>query len=215
MLEINNVLLSETLSWVCLSPSRYEERKFPLSPLWRPLVEALKTGPLHFSIPAGNVASGSYSPTQLSHRLQWEARGGRKILQVKQYFSFTVWPLMMTSLVLGGGRYPPELVPLAISMERRKNSTHLQNTISAPWSLSPDSGTKSSCGQHSWGSSHTSLLCVVMCKCCLVETLAESVHEGQRPYNGALVKGLRGYVVLLIKGCSPWGHAPPSSSGHR
>lgn len=42
-------------------------------------------------------------PTQLSHRLQWEARGGLKILQVKQYFSLTVWPLMTTSLVLGGG----------------------------------------------------------------------------------------------------------------
>lgn len=29
---------------------------------------------------------------------------------------------MMTSLVLGGGRYPPELVPLAISTERRKTA---------------------------------------------------------------------------------------------
>lgn len=44
-----------------------------------------------------------HSPTQLSQRLQWEARGGLKILQVKQYFSLTVWPLMTTSLVLGGG----------------------------------------------------------------------------------------------------------------
>lgn len=41
-------------------------------------------------------------------------------MQVKQYLSFTVWPLMMTSLVLGGGRYPPELVPFAISVEKRK-----------------------------------------------------------------------------------------------
>lgn len=45
-------------------------------------------------------------------------------MQVKQYLSFTVWPLMMTSLVLGGGRYPPELVPLAISVEERRNSTY-------------------------------------------------------------------------------------------
>lgn len=44
-----------------------------------------------------------HSPTQLSQRLQWEARGGLKILQVKQYLSLTVWPLMTTSLVLGGG----------------------------------------------------------------------------------------------------------------
>lgn len=29
-------------------------------------------------------------PTQLSQRLQWEARGGLKILQVKQYLSLTV-----------------------------------------------------------------------------------------------------------------------------
>lgn len=79
------------------------------SPFWHPST-------------AARTASGPYSPTQLSHRLQWEARGGRKILQVKQYFSFTVWPLMMTSLVLGGGRYPPELVPLAISTERRKTA---------------------------------------------------------------------------------------------
>lgn len=94
----------------------------------QPVVEALKTGPL----PAGILAESHYSrctlcvhsPTQLSHRLQWEARGGRKILQVKQYFSFTVWPLMMTSLVLGGGRYPPELVPLAISVEGRKKKEH-------------------------------------------------------------------------------------------
>ena len=44
-----------------------------------------------------------HSPTQLSQRLQWEARGGLKILQVKQYFSLTVWPLITTSFVLGGG----------------------------------------------------------------------------------------------------------------
>ena len=48
-----------------------------------------------------------YLPTQLSHRLQWEALGGRNILQVKQYFSFITWPLMTTSFVRGGGRYVP------------------------------------------------------------------------------------------------------------
>lgn len=63
-----------------------------------------------------------YSPTQLSQRLQCEARGGRKILQVKQYFNFTVCPLMITSFVLGGGRYPPELEPFAIS--KHGNRTH-------------------------------------------------------------------------------------------
>lgn len=45
------------------------------------------------------------SPTQLSQRLQWEVRGGRNILQVKQYFSFTTCWLMRISLVRGGGRY--------------------------------------------------------------------------------------------------------------
>lgn len=43
-------------------------------------------------------------PTQLSQRLQWEARGGRNILHVKQYFNLTTCPLITTSLVLGGGR---------------------------------------------------------------------------------------------------------------
>lgn len=43
--------------------------------------------------------------TQLSHRLQCDALGGLKILHVKQYFSFTVWPLTRTSFVRGGGRY--------------------------------------------------------------------------------------------------------------
>lgn len=42
--------------------------------------------------------------TQLSQRLQWDARGGRKILHVKQYFSLTIWPRTRTSLVRGGGR---------------------------------------------------------------------------------------------------------------
>jgi hypothetical protein len=39
----------------------------------------------------------------LSHKLQCEALGGLKILQVKQYFSLTVCPLTKTSFVRGGG----------------------------------------------------------------------------------------------------------------
>lgn len=51
------------------------------------------------------------SPTQLSHRLQCEVRGGRNILHVKQYLSLTSCPFMRISLVRGGGRYvaDPEL----------------------------------------------------------------------------------------------------------
>lgn len=45
------------------------------------------------------------SPTQLSQKLQWEVRGGRNVLHVKQYLSFTTCWLMRISLVLGGGRY--------------------------------------------------------------------------------------------------------------
>lgn len=50
-------------------------------------------------------------PTQLSHRLQWDVRGGRNILHVKQYLSFTTWSFISISLVRGGGRYveDPEL----------------------------------------------------------------------------------------------------------
>lgn len=66
------------------------------------------------------------SPTQLSQRLQCEARGGRKILQVKQYFNFTVCPLMTTSFVLGGGRYPPELEPFAISEQTNRTQEDTQ-----------------------------------------------------------------------------------------
>lgn len=54
---------------------------------------------IYITIPTG------FLPTQLSHKLQWEVRGGRKVLQVKQYLSFTTCWLMRTSLVLGGGRY--------------------------------------------------------------------------------------------------------------
>lgn len=50
-----------------------------------------------------------YIPTQLSHKLQWEALGGLNILHVKQYFSFTGCPLTKTSFVLGGGLYVLEL----------------------------------------------------------------------------------------------------------
>ena len=50
-------------------------------------------------------SQGSHLPTQLSQTLQCEVRGGRNILQVKQYFSFTTCPLIITSRVRGGGRY--------------------------------------------------------------------------------------------------------------
>ena len=46
----------------------------------------------------------SHLPTQLSHMLQWEARGGRNILHVKQYFSLTVCPFTVISFVRAGGR---------------------------------------------------------------------------------------------------------------
>lgn len=48
-------------------------------------------------------------PTQLSQRLQCDARGGRNILHVKQYFNFTVCPRTRISLVLGGGLNVGEL----------------------------------------------------------------------------------------------------------
>jgi hypothetical protein len=50
-----------------------------------------------------------YLPTQLSHKLQCDARGGLNILHVKQYFNFTGCPLTNTSFVLGGGLYVGEL----------------------------------------------------------------------------------------------------------
>lgn len=46
-------------------------------------------------------------PTQLSHMLQCDARGGRKILHVKQYFSLMTCPLISTSICRAGGRYTP------------------------------------------------------------------------------------------------------------
>lgn len=42
-------------------------------------------------------------PTQLLHKLQWEALGGLNILHVTQYLSLIEFPLIITSLVLGGG----------------------------------------------------------------------------------------------------------------
>lgn len=48
------------------------------------------------------------SPTQLSQRLQCDVRGGRNILQVKQYLSLTSCPFIRISLVRGGGRYVAE-----------------------------------------------------------------------------------------------------------
>jgi hypothetical protein len=45
---------------------------------------------------------------------QCDALGGRKILQLKQYFSLIVWLLTTISFVRGGGRYaaPLALAPL-------------------------------------------------------------------------------------------------------
>lgn len=63
---------------------------------------------LHFALKVdgfGIPCVSLFSPTQLSHRLQWEVRGGRNILQVKQYLSFTTCWLMRISFVRGGGRY--------------------------------------------------------------------------------------------------------------
>ena len=57
------------------------------------------------SLSEGHVMElGSDLSTQLSQMEQCEARGGRNILQVKQYFSLTVWFLITTSFVRGGGR---------------------------------------------------------------------------------------------------------------
>ncbi|GAA6095522.1 uncharacterized, partial [Tachysurus ichikawai] len=62
---------------------------------------------------------GEREDEQLSHKLQCEALGGLKILQVKQYFSLTVCPLISTSLVLGGGRELTPLTPLAASVNHK------------------------------------------------------------------------------------------------
>lgn len=63
-----------------------------------------------------------YSPTQLSQTLQCEVRGGRNILQVKQYLSFTICPLIITSRVRGGGRYV-ELPVLSEGVKRENEDT--------------------------------------------------------------------------------------------
>lgn len=57
------------------------------------------------AVSQGSLRPPTHSPTQLSQTLQCEVLGGRNILQVKQYFSFTVCPLIVTSRVRGGGRY--------------------------------------------------------------------------------------------------------------
>ena len=62
-------------------------------------------------------SAASHLPTQLSQTLQCEVRGGRNILQVKQYFSFTTCPLIITSRVRGGGRYV-ELPVLSVTEGR-------------------------------------------------------------------------------------------------
>lgn len=49
------------------------------------------------------VVEFQFLPTQLSHKLQCDARGGRNILQVKQYFSFIGKPFTTTSRTRGGG----------------------------------------------------------------------------------------------------------------
>lgn len=59
---------------------------------------------LYYQVIAVGLLANSL-PTQLSHKLQWEVRGSRNVLQVKQYLSFTTCWLMRTSLVRGGGRY--------------------------------------------------------------------------------------------------------------
>ena len=69
---------------------------------------------LNFSIKAHSFKMKNL-PTQLSQRLQCEALGGRKILQVKQYLSLTVCPLICISLVRGGGRYVGEFALLGTS----------------------------------------------------------------------------------------------------
>ena len=49
------------------------------------------------------LSSSADLPTQLSHILQWTARGGRKIRQVEQYLSLITTPLTRASSTRGGG----------------------------------------------------------------------------------------------------------------
>lgn len=80
-------------------------------------------------IAAVQVSAGEedHSPTQLSHKLQWEALGGRNILQVKQYFNFIVCPLTTTSLVRGGGRNVGELDPFGTSGRKKRKYLAVMN----------------------------------------------------------------------------------------
>lgn len=61
-----------------------------------------------------------YKPTQLSHKLQCDALGGRNILHVKQYLSFTGCPRTIISFVRGGGLYVGELPLFGTSAEKKK-----------------------------------------------------------------------------------------------
>ena len=72
-------------------------------------------------------------PTQLSQMLQWEALGGRNILQVKQNFNFTTWPHTTTSFALGGGRYVGLLGLLGTSVNNKTKQQELNL-----WSLKID-----------------------------------------------------------------------------
>jgi hypothetical protein len=72
-----------------------------------------------------NKAKNWNLPTQLSHRLQWDARGGRNILHVKQYLSLTDWPRTKISFVLGGGRYVGEFALFGTS-DREKPKVSIQ-----------------------------------------------------------------------------------------
>lgn len=62
-----------------------------------------------------------YIPTQLSHRLQCDALGGRNILQVKQYLSLTGWPRTRISCVLGGGLCVGELALFGTKTKKDDN----------------------------------------------------------------------------------------------
>lgn len=76
----------------------------------------ISRGSIPLSTARAPLSAASHLPTQLSQTLQCEVRGGRNILQVKQYFSFTTCPLIITSRVRGGGRY----VELPVLSEKRE-----------------------------------------------------------------------------------------------
>lgn len=87
---------------------------------------------------------GPHSPTQLSQTLQCEVLGGRNILQVKQYFSFTICPLIITSRVRGGGRYVE--LPVLSEGGKRENGDAQIGHGPCHWGATPErmwSGTES------------------------------------------------------------------------